>query len=630
MKNMQQKDRSLKDDQNTLSGTSMKDNQQQLSSPSLINRDSLNNNLNTVQSDQRDGGSNQKDQQNQQSKEQMLTMQEGNMGTKVALLQQYGDNYAQMIKIEQVKINEITNKIKDVQVNIEKSRKMIRDSHGQRESSEHVQKKIKSLENRLDKQLQKFNSAVAFNRQLRQEIDSMRQEKVVFDNIYAKLQSELAKKKDKLMKIIRRAENAFQQKEQAIGELQQLKRDSERQQEEFDRECEKLNQLIQKDRQIRDYIKTKEENKAQQLTTANALKSTMSVISQGSILDGQRTQRQDNLNELTNTEKSLKKQVSQLGWSIARDTANVHLSMAKMQQYEEAFNSIKIGTNLNNIDQLVSEFVDAENLNFSLYNYVKDLTHEMDDLEAEIMSIKQEIEKFRGHGVNNEKNRDNIVSSLTKELLQTEEELKSIELDYMHTMKTINALKVGIQSIFNKIKVSTDDIPELTGSKQVSESNMLQYLSYIERVTDETLYQFQQKQAKEGYEQNNNNNENNGGSGQQNKNTGTAGANGKSVGNKGKDDKGLSQQMEPPDLMNWSDYENDEQYAEDLAVMNPVKLHQKYRERLAKEGYEQITKKLGGTIGSGANSVINSQGGGGTTAKMSSSKFNEMLSRKQQ
>ena len=40
----------------------------------------------------------------------------------------------------------------------------------------------------------------------------------------------------------------------------------------------------------------------------------------------------------------------------------------------------------------------------------------MDDLENEIMGIKKEIEKFRGHGVNNEKNRDNIESTLNKEL----------------------------------------------------------------------------------------------------------------------------------------------------------------------------------------------------------------------
>ncbi len=125
-----------------------------------------------------------------------------------------------------------------------------------------------------------------------------------------------------------------------------------------------------------------------------------------------RTFKQDNLNELTNTEKSLRKSVAQLGWSIARDTSNVHLSMAKMQQYEEAFNSIKVETKLNNIDQLVSEFMDAENLNVSLYNYVQELRTEMDTLEIEIQGIRGEIEKFRGHGVNNEKNRDTIMDKL--------------------------------------------------------------------------------------------------------------------------------------------------------------------------------------------------------------------------
>ena len=57
-----------------------------------------------------------------------------------------------------------------------------------------------------------------------------------------------------------------------------------REQEEFERECEKLNQLIQKEKQIRDYMTTKEENKATQLQQSqlNAFKSTMS-LGQGSV-----------------------------------------------------------------------------------------------------------------------------------------------------------------------------------------------------------------------------------------------------------------------------------------------------------------------------------------------------------
>lgn len=52
--------------------------------------------------------------------------------------------------------------------------------------------------------------------------------------------------------------------------------------------------------------------------------------------------------------------------------------MAKVQQYEEAFNSIKQATQLNDIDELVEEFQKAEDHNFSLYEYVKELTGELD------------------------------------------------------------------------------------------------------------------------------------------------------------------------------------------------------------------------------------------------------------
>ncbi len=42
-------------------------------------------------------------------------------------------------------------------------------------------KQIKILENRLDKANQKFNEAIAVNKNLRQMIDSLRRERVIFD-----------------------------------------------------------------------------------------------------------------------------------------------------------------------------------------------------------------------------------------------------------------------------------------------------------------------------------------------------------------------------------------------------------------------------------------------------------------
>ena len=44
-------------------------------------------------------------------------------------------------------------------------------------------KQMRILENRLDHALVRFNQALAVNKQLREEIDHLRRERVVFDNI---------------------------------------------------------------------------------------------------------------------------------------------------------------------------------------------------------------------------------------------------------------------------------------------------------------------------------------------------------------------------------------------------------------------------------------------------------------
>ena len=51
-----------------------------------------------------------------------------------------------------------------------------------------MQKQIRQLENRLEKALVKFNEAIAHNKELREEIDGLRRERVVFDSIYKKLE----------------------------------------------------------------------------------------------------------------------------------------------------------------------------------------------------------------------------------------------------------------------------------------------------------------------------------------------------------------------------------------------------------------------------------------------------------
>ena len=60
------------------------------------------------------------------------------------------------------------------------------------------------------------------NTNLRQEIDSLRRERVVFDKLYRKMEGELTRKKVKMAEIIESANSAYEQRDtanEALGSL---------------------------------------------------------------------------------------------------------------------------------------------------------------------------------------------------------------------------------------------------------------------------------------------------------------------------------------------------------------------------------------------------------------------------
>jgi|JI9StandDraft_2_1071091.scaffolds.fasta_scaffold298962_2 hypothetical protein len=82
--------------------------------------------------------------------------------------------------------------------------------------------------------------------------------------------------------------------------MNDLKLEAEKEQEEFEKEWNKLGRLIEKDKQVKDFIKTQEEQKNQQANQGQSgawANQTQDV----------KTIKQETQNELANTEESLKK-----------------------------------------------------------------------------------------------------------------------------------------------------------------------------------------------------------------------------------------------------------------------------------------------------------------------------------
>ena len=163
--------------------------------------------------------------------------------------------------------------------------------------------------------------------------------------------------------------------------------------EDFEREWKELGKMIEQDRKMKDFMKKEREK-----LSAQEHRGDMTV----------------------EQEQSLKKKVLRGNWGIAKDKASIHASMEKVQSYEEAFAKIQAATNITDIDELVTTFINAEDQNFALFNYVNELNGECEKLEEQIADIRAEIEKYKGQGLKADNQRKKNLKDLEERLQRTE------------------------------------------------------------------------------------------------------------------------------------------------------------------------------------------------------------------
>ena len=129
--------------------------------------------------------------------------------------------------------NDLDLEIKKVQEEILAQKKLMNGATPQ-EKHQKLLKEIKNLEFRLDKSNQRYNSTVANNNKLRTEIDKLRRERKIFQEVFKKLSQDLDVKKKEMERIVKIANNANHDREQATNELTELIKQAEEEKLQFD------------------------------------------------------------------------------------------------------------------------------------------------------------------------------------------------------------------------------------------------------------------------------------------------------------------------------------------------------------------------------------------------------------
>ena len=352
------------------------------------------------------------------------------------------------------------------------------------ESHTKIERQVSVLENRLDRALVKFNEALHINKELREQIDNLRRERGVFDAIYKKLEKELQERKKEMAFIIEVSNIAYEEKDNAISELEQLKLYAKKEMESFEETFKELDELLEEDRKMKDAIKCRmTERKEKQIAESKGAKDEATIKKR--LLQGQK---QSTANTATPPTAS---------YQTSQPDGQMTLSM-----YEEAFQKIRQATNCEDISKLVSTFLHSEDDNFSLFNYVNELNSELDKSEEEKQAYLKDIEKVKGNvGSHADLQRQKVLKELGTQLKEAETQNYKYRENLDATQKVLDEIMALVEVVFAKMDCPTDKI---VGQCGVSEkgapvgpnaSNLLLYLAAIELRCDEFLRAWQKQET---------------------------------------------------------------------------------------------------------------------------------------
>jgi len=96
---------------------------------------------------------------------------------------------------------------------------------------------------------------------LREKINQLRKDKIVIDQIYTKLEQELKEKQESVERTIKKAGEAYINRNYAEEELKNLKQKAEEQRANFEKEMREINKNIQHDKRFKEFIKGKSKEK---------------------------------------------------------------------------------------------------------------------------------------------------------------------------------------------------------------------------------------------------------------------------------------------------------------------------------------------------------------------------------
>ncbi|XP_046837533.1 coiled-coil domain-containing protein 63 [Vespa crabro] len=348
------------------------------------------------------------------------------------------------IKFEKQQIDELKRQIGQITKEVTVLRRKIPTDVQAKENSFKRHKLILMLENRLEVGMRRFNTIIAENVKLREDIESLLKERTQFTTLWNKLVGQLNTGKQIINDLIEQATLTFNQRDEEMNKTQALR-----------------------EKAMRDFDAHKAEMCELQRTLDNEMK----------------------LQEFLGVKGQYRKTIDLQIKQEAERAAKKQEQQDKIATYTHILNTIKEFTGESNIDSLVAYFVKQEEENFALFNYVNELNDEMECLQTKMTELTIAIDEARMLHEFREKQQVETLKNITDQLEEQTKLADEAEEELNNCDQDIEKMLKGIESLFKIVKCDNSPILQLLGDNtHVTMSNVMLYLNIIEKRITEMMH----------------------------------------------------------------------------------------------------------------------------------------------
>ena len=314
---------------------------------------------------------------------------------------------------------------------------------------EKYEKHIRILENRLDKANQKFNDAIEYDKNLRNEIDKLRKERFFFENIYKKLEKELEKLRKDISKNLEEAYDNYEQRDLNQENFENLKAEM------IKKETEYTNILsgIANEMNIRNTRKKAQEKKELKSFQLNEDNSLPSKKYSRKLKTEQFAQQQQNLYDRYQ---------------------NLKFKFEKMMEF----------TNKKDIEDLCDTFKKNVQENFDLFLSITMISNEAKKIDSEIKEMQEEISMYKKDKNSElEKVHEELIKDLQAKTKNLIEKQKEYDDDTKKHLEQFKEIKEHVQSLFITLNCKDEmtDEEKIMIVEGINEDNIMDVFAQIEK-----------------------------------------------------------------------------------------------------------------------------------------------------